>query len=45
MRKEDYKLADHAFISLKSLSTSPWLYLFKDCTQLCCLYDLESKSA
>lgn len=43
-RKEDYKLADLAFISLKSIHTSQGLYLFKDCMQLCRLCDLESKS-
>lgn len=43
-RKEDYKLADLAFISLKSIHTSQGLYLFKDCMQLCSLCDLESKS-
>lgn len=43
-RKEDYKLADLAFISLKSIHTSQGLYLFKDCIQLCSLWDLESKS-
>lgn len=43
-RKEDYMLADLAFISLKSLHTSQGLYLFKHCLQLCNLCDLESKS-
>lgn len=43
-KRKDYKLADLAFVSLKSIHTSQGLYLFKDCMQLCSLCDLESKS-